>query len=66
MAHAGWANTDLDAYRQLTDPEVDQLVAALLPQQGSESTGRLGYNFMLMLADKLLETPNSPWLTIPV
>ncbi len=57
MALAKWAKTDLDFYRQLTDPEVDRLVAELLPQQGSESIGRLGYNAMLMLADKLLETP---------
>jgi len=57
MAHAKWAKTDLDSYRQMTDPEVDRLVAALLPKQGSESIGRLGYNAMLMLADKLLETP---------
>ena len=52
-----WGNIDLDAYRQLADPEVDELVAALLPKKGSESIGRLGYNSMLLMADKLIQDP---------
>jgi hypothetical protein len=52
-----WEQIDLDAYRQMADPEVDNLVAALLPKQGSESIGRLGYNAMLLIADKLIEAP---------
>jgi hypothetical protein len=52
-----WEQIDLNAYRQMADPEVDNLVAALLPKQGSESIGRLGYNAMLLIADKLIEAP---------
>ncbi|MBS3954599.1 MAG: DUF2236 domain-containing protein [Methylomicrobium sp.] len=52
-----WEHIDLDAYRQLADPEVDSLVAALLPKKGSESIGRLGYNSMLLMADKLIQDP---------
>ncbi len=48
---------DLDAYRQMADPEVDGLVAALLPKQGSEAIGQLGYNAMLLMADKLMRDP---------
>ena len=52
--HNHWENIDLDAYRQMADPEADNLVAALLPKQGTESIGRLGYNAMLLVADKLI------------
>ena len=52
-----WDQIDFEAYRQIADPEVDGLVAALLPKQGSESIGRLGYNSMLLIADKLIKDP---------
>ncbi|MGZ8190126.1 MAG: oxygenase MpaB family protein [Methylococcaceae bacterium] len=52
-----WEHIDLETYRQIADPEVDRLVAALLPKQGSESIGRLGYNSMLLIADKLIKDP---------
>ena len=52
--HNHWESIDLDAYRHIADPEADNLVAALLPKQGTESIGRLGYNAMLLIADKLI------------
>ena len=56
-AHSKWQNLDLDTYRQLADPEADRLAESILPKQGSEPIGRLGYNAMLMLADKLGDDP---------
>ncbi|MGR9045165.1 MAG: oxygenase MpaB family protein [Gammaproteobacteria bacterium] len=55
--HPKWEDLDLESFRQMADPAVDDLVEALIPEQGSESIGRLGYNAMLMLADKLGECP---------
>ncbi|MGR9051100.1 MAG: oxygenase MpaB family protein [Gammaproteobacteria bacterium] len=52
-----WEAIDLDAYRQTGDAEADGLVESVLPKEGAESIGRLGYNAMLMLADKLTENP---------
>lgn len=56
-AHSRWNQIDLDAYRKMADPEADTLVAALLTKQGSESIGRLGYNSMLLIANKLIADP---------
>lgn len=55
--HAKWRNIELDSYRQTGDSEIDRLVAEILADQGKESIGRLGYNAMLLLADKLIEAP---------
>ena len=52
-----WSDEALEQYRQFGDLEVDQLVEAVLPKDGSQSVGRLGYNDMLMLADQLMKTP---------
>ncbi|MGR9116897.1 MAG: hypothetical protein ACU85E_14130, partial [Gammaproteobacteria bacterium] len=60
--YSKWDDLDLDAYRQLSDPEADHLVEELLSKHGSESIGRLGYNAMLMLADKLGEDPELTFL----
>lgn len=49
--------SQLDAYRQVTDKEADDLVKKLIPKQGSEKIGPLGYNTMLLLADRLNEDP---------
>lgn len=57
IARDRWEKVDLDAFRHTADPQVDRLVAALLPEDGQESLGRLGYNAMLMLADQWVETP---------
>ena len=53
-----WTETFLTAMRQVGDPEVDDLVEAVLPKDGSQSIGRLGYNRMLDLADQLLAAPS--------
>lgn len=55
--HAKWQNIDLDSYRQLGDSEADHLVDELLPKQDDKSIGRLGYNALLQLVDKLIEAP---------
>jgi len=52
-----WTDAHLTAMRQVGDPEVDDLVEKLLPKRGTESIGRLGYNYMLDLADQLLAAP---------
>lgn len=52
-----WEHIDLEAFRQIGDPDVDNLVADLLPKQGGESIGCLGYNSMLLIADKLVSDP---------
>ena len=49
--------SQLDAYRQVTDKEADDLVKKLIPKQSSEKIGPLGYNTMLLLADRLNEDP---------
>lgn len=60
MSHnqKSWPDELLDAARMEGDPEVDQLVERVLGPQGTFSgVGRLGYNRLLDIADKLLETP---------
>ena len=52
--HTKWEGLDLDSYRQTTDPEVDQVVEALLSTQDQ---GAISYNAMLALADKLEKNP---------
>ncbi len=52
-----WNDDALEQYRQTGDTDVDQLVDSVLPESGSESVGRLGYNEMLVLADQLIKTP---------
>ena len=52
-----WSDEALEEYRQTGDTDVDQLVDSVLPESGSESVGRLGYNEMLVLADQLIKTP---------
>lgn len=52
-----WEAIDLDAYRQIGDPIVDHLVADVLPDKQDKSSGRLAYNALLLLADKLIESP---------
>ena len=52
--HKKWDGLDLDSYRQSTDPEVDQVVEALL---SSQDQGAISYNAMLALADKLEKNP---------
>ena len=52
-----WQSIDLEAYRQVGDPDVDRLVAEVLSDQQGESSGRLAYNALLLLADKLIEAP---------
>ena len=52
--HTKWDGLDLDSYRQSTDPEVDQVVEALL---SSQDQGAISYNAMLALADKLEKNP---------
>ncbi|TAK03534.1 DUF2236 domain-containing protein, partial [bacterium] len=53
-----WPDELLDAARMEGDPEADQLVEQVLrPDQIFSGAGRLGYNRLLDIADKLLETP---------
>jgi hypothetical protein len=52
-----WTEDQLTAYRQIGDIEVDKLVGDLIPKSGSESIGRLGYNYMVQLADEILDKP---------
>ena len=52
-----WTEEGMEHYRHQGDPDVDQLVEEVLPKDGSESVGRLGYNDMLLLADQLMKTP---------
>ena len=51
-----WTEAQLAEYRKIGDPEVDDLVEELIPKDGSESIGRLGYNYMVELADELLDS----------
>ena len=49
----------LDDARKEGDPAVDALVASVLaPGQAEGSAGRLDYNFMLDLADRIVATPS--------
>ncbi len=57
MNNKKWGDIDLDAFRQIGDPDVDSLVADILPKQDGESIGCLGYNSMLLIADKLVSDP---------
>ncbi|SRR5713226_141483 len=53
-----WPDERLDAARLIGDPEVDQLVERVLgPDETFSGVGRLGYNRLLDIADKLLEAP---------
>lgn len=53
-----WPDELLDAARMKGDPEVDQLVEQVLgPGQTFSGVGRLGYNCLLDIADKLIEAP---------
>ncbi len=52
-----WTEAQLTQYRQVGDVEVDKLVADVIPKNGSESVGRLGYNYMVDLADQILDKP---------
>lgn len=56
-AHKKWEGLDLDAYRKIADPEVDQVVEELLSIQGDDTGGAISYNAMLALADKLEKNP---------
>ncbi len=52
-----WTEDQLTQYRKVGDPEVDDLVADLIPKDGTESIGRLGYNYMVELADQIFDKP---------
>lgn len=53
-----WPDELLDGARKEGDPEVDRLVEEVLgPEQTFSGGGRLGYNRLLDIADKLLEAP---------
>ncbi len=57
-----WNNELLDAMRKVGDPLADALVRETLEQSATEAgrvngIGRLGYNAMLDLADRIAETP---------
>lgn len=49
-----WNSIDLDAYRQMGDPEADKLVGDTL---GQGDAGRIKYNTLVALSNKLLEEP---------
>ena len=58
MITIGWSKEELEAARREGDPEVDRLVEKLLDSGGDFSNvGRLGYNRLLDIADKLVEAP---------
>lgn len=53
-----WTNAYLDDCRQLGDAEVDPLAVEILSGQVFDhEAGRLGYNHLLDLADRLIEAP---------
>lgn len=49
-----WTDRQLDSFRMQGDPEVDELVASILPQSGQ---GVAGYNHTLLLIDQLMKNP---------
>lgn len=56
-----WSDDELQAARRRGDPPVDDVVATVLDKAGGDSRGgRLGYNYLLRIADTLLE---APWLS---
>ena len=53
-----WTDAHLDDCRQLGDVEVDPLAVEILSGQVFDhDAGRLGYNRLLDLADRLIEAP---------
>lgn len=58
MADNHWSDTELEAARHEGDCEVDRQVEDLVKSgEGFSDVGRLGYNRLLDVADKLLEAP---------
>ncbi len=59
MSIATWSDQQLDELRQHGDPPADALASRLFehPATGEQEFGRLGYNHILNLTDKMQEAP---------